>query len=103
MIEEGEDPFQTIRRELLEETGYTSDNWTYIGPAKESTAKLTNTLHIFLAKDCIKVAEQDLDPSEELELIRVPFEESIEMVMDGRIWANGTAHALLKVARMMGK
>ena len=45
MFDEGEkDPFVVAKRELL-----------------ESTSKLTNRMHLFLARDCVKVAEQKLD------------------------------------------
>lgn len=36
------------KRELLEETGYVSDDWQYIGATVESSAKLTNYMHLFL-------------------------------------------------------
>lgn len=103
MFDEGEkDPFVVAKRELLEETGYTSESWTYLGETLESTSKLTNRMHLFLARDCVKVAEQKLDENEHLELLKVPFETAVEMVMDGRINANSTAHLVLKVGRMMG-
>lgn len=47
------DPLQVAKRELLEETGYMSEKWTYFGATRESTSKLTNMMHIFLAKECI--------------------------------------------------
>lgn len=43
------DQLVVAKRELLEETGYTSDDWTYLGETRESTAKLTNKMHIFMA------------------------------------------------------
>ncbi len=49
MVEDGEDPRATAERELYEETGYKSDDWTYIGLTWESTSKLTNTMHLYLA------------------------------------------------------
>jgi 8-oxo-dGTP pyrophosphatase MutT (NUDIX family) len=101
MFDEGEkDPLVVAKRELLEETGYTSEAWTYLGETLESTSKLTNRMHLFLAKDCVKVAEQDLDDNEHLDLLKVSFETAVDMVMDGRINANSTAHLVLKVDRM---
>ena len=101
MFDENEkDPLAVAKRELLEETGYTSAAWTYLGETLESTSKLTNRMHLFLARDCVKVATQKLDENEHLELLKVPFETAVGMVMDGRINANSSAHLLLKVARM---
>ena len=52
MFEKDEnDPLTVAKRELLEETGYASSDWTYLGSTLESTSKLTNRRHLFLAKD----------------------------------------------------
>lgn len=101
MFEEGEEPFDTAKRELLEETGYTSDVWTYLGETWESTSKLTNRMHLFLAKDCVKISEQKLDENEQVDVMIVPFEKAIDMVMSNEICANSSAHAILKAARLL--
>ena len=85
----------------MEETGYTSDRWTYLGATRESVSKLTNTMHLFLAQDCVQTGKQKLDEFESLELIRVPLDEAVAMVMDNRICANSSAHAILKTERML--
>lgn len=101
-FEEGEEPLEVAKRELLEETGYSSDRWTYLGATVESSSKLTNYMHIFLAEDCAKVGEQKLDDTEELDVILVPFEKAIEMVMNNDICCNSSAHGILKAARIKG-
>ncbi|RKM59566.1 NUDIX hydrolase [Butyrivibrio sp. XB500-5] len=104
MVEGKEGPLITAKRELLEETGYESNDWTYLGPTFESTSKLTNTMHLFWAKDCKQVSEQSLEESEDsIEVLRIPISKAIDMVMDGDIKPNSSAHAILKVLRMMNK
>ena len=105
MVETGEEPLATARRELYEETGHKSESWIYLGPTWESTSKLTNTMHLFLAKDCECVSGQHLDLNEHMELIKIPFDAAVDMVMDGKINANSSAHAILKVSelRRLGK
>lgn len=101
MVEDNEVPLITAKRELLEETGYESDDWTYLGPTFESTSKLTNTMNLFLAKKCRKVDEQRLEDSEgNINVIRVPFKDAVNLVMDGSIKANSSAHAILKVDKL---
>lgn len=95
------DPLVVAKRELLEETGYTSEDWTYLGPTLESTSKLTNTMHLFLAKNCRREGDQHLDPNEHLDLMKVSLEAAVKMVMGGIINANSTAHLILKVARIL--
>lgn len=104
MFEKDEtDPLTVAKRELLEETGYTSDSWTYLGPTLESTSKLTNRMHLFLAKDCVQTFGQHHDANEHLTVTEVYLDTAVGMVMNGSINANSTAHLILKVARMLGK
>lgn len=104
MFEDNEDPLMTARRELLEETGHGSEDWTYLGPTFESTSKLTNTMHLFWAKNCKRVSDQSLEESEgNIEVMAMPIDEAIELVMNGSIKPNSSAHAILKVARLIGK
>lgn len=103
MVDKGEEPLTTAKRELLEETGYCSDDWTYLGPSLESTSKLTNTMHLFLAKDCRKVAAQRLEEDDGyIDAMMNPLTEAIDLVMSGLIKPNSSAHAILKAARMFG-
>ena len=101
MVEDGEDPLTTAKRELLEETGYTSSQWTWFGATRESTSKLTNRMWLFMARDCQKQSDQHLDTNERVEVIRIPLEEAVDMVMDNQINANSSAHAILKAGRVM--
>lgn len=104
MVEENEDPLITAIRELLEETGCGSEDWTYLGSTFESTSKLTNTMHLFRTNDCVRIGGQSLEESEgNIEVMRIPIDQAIEMVMDGTIKPNSSAHAILKVTRLMGK
>ena len=104
MFEKDEtDPLKVAKRELLEETGYESSNWTYLGSTLESTSKLTNRMHLFLAKDCVQTSRQHLDVNEHLTVTEVYLDSAVDMVMNGSISANSTAHLILKVARMLGK
>ena len=103
MIDNDEFPEVAAKRELLEETGYSTDDWTYLGATWESTSKLTNNMHLFLARNCIKINSQLLDKNEHLEVFEIDFEEAVKLVMSGKINANSSAHAILKVAELRRK
>ena len=92
---------ETVKRELLEETGYISERWTYLGPTIDNPSKLTNRMHLFLAEGCVKVAEQKLDENEHLSVMTVPLQKAVDMVMDGRINANTAAHLILKAEKLL--
>ncbi len=103
IFEENEtDSLKVAQRELLEETGYESDDWTYLGPTIENSAKLTNTIHLYLAKGCRRVSEQHLDKTENIDVLKMPLKDAADMVMKGDIPCSTTAHGILRVA-MMGK
>lgn len=95
--------FEVAKRELLEETGYSSSEWEYIGATVESSAKLTNYMHMYVAYNCRKVSEQKLDKTEDIEVLVVPIEQAVDMVMKNIICCNSSAHGILWVARKLGK
>lgn len=102
-FEENEtDGLAVAKRELLEETGYVSDDWQYLGATVESSVKLTNYMHIYFTSHCRKVSGQHLDATEELEILVVPLSKAVEMVMENKICCNSSAHGILRVARLLG-
>jgi 8-oxo-dGTP pyrophosphatase MutT (NUDIX family) len=76
-------PLQAARRELLEETGYSSDTFIQIGCVYPNPANQTNLIYSFLALDAGKVADQNLDETEEIELELKPLEAVIAMAKNG--------------------
>ena len=100
--EDESDPLVVAKRELLEETGFESSDWTYLGSTVESSSKLTNQMHLFLAKNCVRVSGQHLDVAEHLDVMLMDLKTAVDMVMCGEIRCNSSAHAILMVARMMG-
>lgn len=95
------DPLAVAKRELSEETGYESDDWTYFGATWESVSKLTNHMHLFLARNAVKTSGQHLDENEHLDVFSVKMDDAVEMVMNGKINANSTAHLILKAERIL--
>lgn len=97
-----QDSLVVAKRELLEETGYVSEDWTYFGDTVESSSKLSNRMHIYLARDCRKVADQKLDATEEVEVLVMSLKDAVERVMTNEIKCNSSAHGILKAARILG-
>ena len=95
------DSLIVAKRELLEETGYQSEDWTYLGATIENPAQMTNHNHLFIARDCKRVSEQKLDATENVEVLLLPFEKAVDMVMNNRICCSSTAQGILKAARLL--
>lgn len=70
---EDADPATGAVRELLEETGFRAGHVIALGSAFANWANQTNRVHYFLATDCVRVANQTLDESEEIEVRLFPL------------------------------
>ena len=79
VVENGEDPMEGIRRELLEETGYSSASVIEVGRLYPNPAMQTNQLFCYLALDAEKVGPQDLDAGEDIEVQLLPLADLIKM------------------------
>jgi ADP-ribose pyrophosphatase len=59
-----EDTLTAAKRELAEETGYESDEWTHLLTVPSNATMADNYAYIFMAKNCRKVTRQSLDETE---------------------------------------
>ena len=82
-IDEGEDPLEAAKRELLEETGYTGESFD-LWIAEQVTSKIDWVIYVFIAKGLKKVAEPRLDGGEKITLKPVTFDELIDLALDPR-------------------
>ena len=79
-VDEGEDVLEAAKRELLEETGYTSEDWILFD-AIQPVGKIEWATYTFIAKGCKKITEQNLDGAERVELKFVSFDEFINLAV----------------------
>ncbi len=93
LIDPGEGHEESAKRELLEETGYVSDNWSYLGSVDPNPAVQTNRMHHWLATDCRVEAKQELDPGEDIEVATLTEDEMRAAITSGEI-----RHALVLTA-----
>lgn len=85
VCDEGENPFESSQRELLEETGYSSNDWVSLGNVSSNPAMQTNYTHTYLARNCTKTSEQQLDGNERIHVHVLPLVEFLDMVGRGEI------------------
>ena len=76
---------EAISRELLEETGYSFSSYEYLGKISANPSTNSNLMHMFLAKGGKKVASQELDHNEEIEIELATAEELKQMLKENKI------------------
>ena len=74
-----------IKRELLEETGYVFSNYDYLGKISANPSTNSNLMHMFLARGGKKIALQDLDHNEEIEIDLVTVHELKKLLGENKI------------------
>lgn len=100
-LEKGEDHAVCGRRELLEETGCTCSEYTFMGEMYPTPAYNTEITYMYLARG-LSYEKQSLDADEFLDVVKLPLSEAVEMVMNGTIPDGKTQIVLLKAARILG-
>lgn len=95
-VEEGEDPLEAAKRELLEEAGVTSDQWSLYKIYK-AYGKTEWSTYFYIAKNCEKVAPQKLDGGEKIEIQEVNFKEFLTIVSDESFWNITIANDILRM------
>lgn len=81
----GEDAQAAGARELLEETGFSSSNWISCGFHYPNPALQSNRMHTFVALECEKVSEPNLDPFEDLRSVLMDPREVVQRLERGEI------------------
>jgi ADP-ribose pyrophosphatase len=99
-IEPGQSALETAARELEEETGYLAQNFSLISAFYPTPGFCEEKLFVYLATE-LTMTSQNLDIDEEIELVKLPLTEAINMVQVGEIDDSKTIIALLHAERMI--
>lgn len=93
-IDHGEDPFETAKRELKEETGYTATEWIDCGATYPCPGYSTEKLYLYIAKG-LSPGETNLDHGEVIDTFKISREEALEKAKNGEIKDGKTLNGLL--------
>lgn len=96
-----EDRLLGAQRELSEETGLEASEWTYLGYLLASPGFCDEALHMYLARG-LTASAQHPDEDEFLDVVKMPFQQLVEQVMDGTITDAKTVATTLKVKVLLG-
>ncbi len=97
MVNPGEPHRDAALRELREETGYTSDDWVYLGWVQPNPAYQNNRLHQWMARDARLTEPCQLDEGEDIEVSVLTMDQVRRDIAEGRM---RNSLALLSLSRI---
>jgi len=92
-----------IARELLEETGYSFSSYEYLGKISANPSTNNNLMHMFLARGGKKIADQQLDHNEEIEVELVSVEELKQLIRENKIIQSMHVTCMMYALEKMGE
>lgn len=89
LLDEGEDPADTMKREITEETGYEISDVRKVYEAYTSAGSITELLYLYIAeyREHQKTGEGGglKEEGEHIKVIEMPFSEATELLEQGKI------------------
>jgi 8-oxo-dGTP pyrophosphatase MutT (NUDIX family) len=84
IVEPGETSKEAAMRELMEETGYTSAEWEYLGYVEPNPAFMDNRCHHWVARNAVQMSPPALEPGENLLVGEMSLKEIRQEIAAGR-------------------
>lgn len=81
---DAENALDAAKRELREETGYESEEWNHIITVPSNATIADNYAHIFRARNCRKITDQNLDKTEFLYVVKYSNDELQKLIEEGK-------------------
>ena len=85
MVDPGEQSLDSAKRELLEETGFASDEWSYLGAVEPNPAFHNHLCHHWLAQNIYKKGSQLLGEGEAIQIEFLSQKEITAAVQGGEL------------------
>ncbi len=93
----------TAKREMEEETGYTSDDIRPLLSLKSTVAFCNELIDVYLAMNIVRVKEQSLDPAEEISMKLWELQDILDEIYAGRLQDAKTVAGILAYANTLSR
>lgn len=100
-IDVGEEAIDAAKRELREETGFDSNNWKFLASYYQDQGCSEAFNYSYLALDCEKMFEQNLDSDEFIHYIPCNFEDIVSLAEENIINDAGSLIAIEKAKKFI--
>lgn len=94
-----EDPLVCAKRELSEETGYSAEKYTKLHDLATTVGFSNEWIHLYMAEGLTR-GKQHTDPDEFINLVVMPLDKAVDLVLSGEIYDAKSVTAILMVDRM---
>ena len=101
-VEEGEVSEDAVLRELQEEIGYTAGNLVHLSSFWVAPGWATEFMHAYLATE-LTPSRLEADEDENIEVVRLPFDQALAMFKTGEIKDGKTIAAMLLAQPLLPK
>lgn len=98
VIDPSEEPLAAARRELLEETGYESDEWEHLLTVNTEPSRHTSQAWFFVAKNARRAGAPRQEATEDIEVRTVTFAQLVSLALDGGVRHGVHVGAILTAA-----
>lgn len=85
VIEKNEKPLDAAKREMEEETGYTSDDIEFLLQVAPNPAINNNTAYFFLARNAYPTVSKNMDEFEDIDVVSYSKEELWQLLKENKI------------------
>ncbi len=102
-VDSGEDPLETARRELEEETGYTAEEILPLIEYYPSVGYTTEQINCYVAMDVKKIGGQNLNEGEKIEVVKINIFDLNKMIANREIKDSKTLMCIFAWREWIGK
>lgn len=95
-IDKGETKLVAAKRELQEEAGIIAAEWIDMGFVVPFTSVINSTNYMYMARN-LQFVKRSLEGTEEIEIIKMPLQEAVQLVKESKIIHGATVILILKM------
>lgn len=98
-----ENMLEVAKRELEEETGFTSKKFQYLGEVYPLPGNINNRTYVYLAKDCKPLGKFNPDETEKIKIKIISLKNINQMIKDNKIKDSLTLASLMLAQKNLRK